>query len=180
MSKLIYHGGEHRVEVIGKDGKSLGKWIAYNDIDSKFAKDHYGNNRHLDNGYYTVSDKTKPYAHKPDANGPYGLHGIIRFNYPGHPGVGLHSGRANAENMPGAQHATHGCIRTTDEAMAEIIKVIANDPLITISVKGNNSHSAHKGKHKHHLHHRNLHKPSGHSDAHSSHAQTKSGHASRH
>ena len=51
-------------------------------------------------------------AHAASANGPYGLHGIIRFDVPGHPGTGVHSGRANARHLPGPEHPTMGCIRT--------------------------------------------------------------------
>ncbi|WP_084462330.1 L,D-transpeptidase [Bradyrhizobium sp. WSM1417] len=156
MSKLIYHGTTHQIELRDDKGASLGSWAAYNNIDSAFAKSNYHSARHLDNGSYKVADTTEPYPHAADSNGPYGSHGIIRFNYPGHPGVGLHSGRADATNMPGPQHATHGCIRTTDEAMETIAGIIKNDPLTTIAVQGNNKHVAKQGAPKHHaIRHKN-------------------------
>ena len=86
MSKLIYDGFNHTIELIGTDGKSLGKWTAYNNINRAFAKKHYHGARHLKNGSYSTVDTTKPHAHAASANGPYGSYDIIRFNYPGHAG----------------------------------------------------------------------------------------------
>ena len=63
-----------------------------------------------------------------------GSYGILRFNVPGHPGIGVHSRRANAAHLPGPPHPTEGCIRTTDDAMRSISDVIRNDPLSTIDV----------------------------------------------
>lgn len=58
----------------------------------------------------------------PSANGPYDLYGIIRFNVPGHPGIGIHAGRTSTRYLPGPQHPTMGCIRTSDAAMLYITK----------------------------------------------------------
>ena len=93
-----------------------------------------------------IQDRHTPTYKEPDANGSYGLHGIIHFHYGhGHRGVGIHSGRANDKNQPGPAHATHGCIRTSDAAMAEIKKVMAKDPLKTVSIIGNSSISVAHG-----------------------------------
>jgi hypothetical protein len=159
MSKLTYNGHAHTIEIFDHRGKSLGKWAAYNNIDHAFAKAHYKSLTHLKDGAYSVQDQHFPYAHSADANGSYGLHGIIRFNYPGHSGVGLHSGRANATNMPGAQHATHGCVRTTDEAMAAIKGIMKGDPITTISIFGNSEHTVRHGMVKHHRPHHTIHGP---------------------
>lgn len=148
MSSLTYDGRTHTVEIFDDSGKSLGRWTAYNNIDRAFAKAHYNSLTHLKDGTYTVQDRNAPHAHPASANGPYGLYGIIRFDYPGHSGVGLHSGRANAAKMPGPQHATHGCIRTTDEAMAAIKDIMSCDPVKSIKVVGNSVQSVTHGNHK--------------------------------
>lgn len=71
-----------------------------------------------------------------------GSYGIIRFNVPGHPGIGVHSGRANARHLPGPAHPTMGCIRTTDEAMKTLKGHITNHPLSTIEILNNSGPSA--------------------------------------
>ena len=156
MSKLVYNGHDHTIELVGADGKSIGKWTAYNNIDHAFAAKNYGGAAHLTDGSYSTVDTSKPHAHVADPNGPYGSHGIIRFNYPGHSGVGVHSGRANAKHAAGPQHATHGCIRTTDAAMKAISDAIASDAVGTVEVKGNSTATATHGAVKHghkHAHH---------------------------
>lgn len=139
----------HALELLDRNGSLLGRWKAYN-IDRKFAKEHYRSFTHLKDGIYTIQDKSIPFRHKSDADGPYGIHGIIRFNYPGHSGIGVHAGRAHAQVMPGAQHATHGCIRTTDDAMLAIMQAIGKDPLQTISIIGNSETSVHHGMSTYH------------------------------
>jgi hypothetical protein len=173
VSKLTYNGHTHTIEIFDDKGASLGKWTAYNNIDHAFAKAHYDSLTHLKNGSYPVQDRQFPHSHAADANGSYGLHGIIRFNYPGHSGVGLHSGRANAKHMPGAQHATHGCIRTTDEAMAAIKIIIAKDPLKNMTVQANNAHAVSHGKVKQPHAHGKLHNAhhGSHHGSHSSHSR---------
>ena len=148
MSSLKFDGHQHRVHLLDKAGHVLGSWTAYNNIDSQFAAAHYHSLRHLENGLYPVQDPVKPHFHQADANGAYGLHGIIRFKYPGHSGVGLHAGRANDVVAPGARHATHGCIRTTDAAMAIIRDIMKNDHLTTIGIVGNNEVSVQHGHHR--------------------------------
>jgi hypothetical protein len=149
MATLKFDGSGHRLEILDKSGTSHGRWPAYNNIDHAFAKAHYGAMTHLHDGVYHVRDKLFPFSHKPDPDGPYGLHGIIRFDYPGHSGVGVHSGRAYAKYMPGPQHATHGCIRTTDTAMRAIRNIMGKDPLLTITIVHNSATSAKHGRCKH-------------------------------
>jgi hypothetical protein len=146
MSYLIYNGVHHTIELTDKSGKSKGKWTAFNNIDSKFATTHYHGLPHLRDGVYAVLDGKSPHRHHHDyANGSFGSYGIIRFNYPGHPGVGVHSGRVHAAQMPGAQHATHGCVRTTNHAMALIKHHMSSDPITNIRIQGNSVISAQRG-----------------------------------
>ena len=146
MSTLIFDGVSHRIEILSNQGLSLGKWTAFNNIDTGFAKLHFGSLTHLKNGIYSIEDRIHPFLNPGDSsNGPFGKYGIIHFTYPGHPGIGIHSGRANAANQPGAAHATHGCIRTTDEAMGAIKAVMENDHLTFLSIIGNDAASVRVG-----------------------------------
>src|ERR1700750_1729477 len=87
MSTLKFDGTSHKIELLDSQGSSKGAWVAYNNIDRAFAKEHYDSLTHLLNGSYDIIDQKQPHSHKADANGPYGLHGIIRFTYPHHSGV---------------------------------------------------------------------------------------------
>lgn len=142
MSKLDFDGAAHLLALVDKNGKVAGTWPAYNNVDS------HATLRHLPNGAFHVQDRIAPHFHVPDANGPYGLYGIIRFNVPGHPGIGVHSGRAHARHLPGPEHPTMGCIRTTDAAMLAISKLIKTDSLTMIEVKRNNATSAQAASHR--------------------------------
>lgn len=130
---LIFDGHTHQITLIGSDGVARGRWAAYNNVD------RHATLTHLQNRTYTVGDQTAPHRHVASANGPYGLHGIIRFNVPGHPGIGVHSGRANARHLPGPAHPTMGCIRTTDEAMRAIAASMAASLVTTIQVTNNSA-----------------------------------------
>jgi hypothetical protein len=150
MSKLIFNGQTHQISLIGDDGKSVGTWAAYNNVDS------HATLTHLANQTYTVQDRTAPHRHHASSNGPYGLHGIIRFSVTGHPGIGVHSGRANAKRLPGPAHPTMGCIRTTDEAMRIIAASIKDAALTTVEVT-NNSASTARAAGRNHSRHRLVH-----------------------
>lgn len=131
MSKLLFDGRKHQILFVDATGNTVGTWAAYNNVDS------HATIRHLPNGTYSVQDQTTPHPHAASANGPYGLYGIIRFNVPGHTGIGVHSGRANARYLPGPQHPTKGCIRTSDDAMREIREQMHRDPITAVEVKNN-------------------------------------------
>jgi hypothetical protein len=136
MAKLIFNGHTHQITLIGDTGEVVGTWAAYNNVDG------HATLTHVQNGSYAVADRQAPRRHRASADGPYGLHGIIRFDVPGHPGIGVHSGRANARNLPGPAHPTMGCIRTSDEAMRTISASMNNNPLTTVEVVDNSSPSA--------------------------------------
>ncbi|EPE7491372.1 L,D-transpeptidase family protein [Cronobacter universalis] len=136
MTKLIFDGVKHELSVINDNGGLISTWCAYNNIDSRIPM------RHLPNGTYSVEDRRSPHYHTPDPEGPYGMYGIIRFTVPGHFGIGLHSGRAHHRQNPGPQHATQGCIRTTDDAMFQIRNIMRLSPLTTIEVRNNSGSEA--------------------------------------
>lgn len=137
MSKLEFDGVRHRLRLVDRQGMVVGTWVAYNNIDS-----HAMIQPHIPNGSYVVRDASRLPPHAANPNGPYGSYGIIRFNVPGHVGVGVHSGRAHASHLPGPPHPTMGCIRTTDAAMKSIKDFMATDPLTVIVVSGNSQSSA--------------------------------------
>jgi len=136
MSKLEFNGSTHQLSLMDGNGKVVGTWAAYNNVDS------HATIKHLQNKAYTVQDTITPRHHAASVNGPYGSYGIIRFNVSGHPGIGVHSGRANARHLPGPMHPTMGCIRTSDEAMLAITNFMKAAPLTTIEVTQNSAGTA--------------------------------------
>ncbi|HEX5484435.1 MAG TPA: hypothetical protein VFX23_00420 [Limnobacter sp.] len=138
MSNLKFDGAKHEIALIGEDGREIGRWVAYNNVDS------HASLRFIPNGTYAMKDTVHSHPHRPDPNGPYGSYGILRFDVPHHVGIGVHSGRALSKYLPGPLHPTMGCIRTTDQAMRAITLHIVNDPLRTIEVKSNADYSAKK------------------------------------
>lgn len=131
MSKLKFDGTSHQISLVNSAGATVGTWAAYNNVDS------HATIRHVNNGSYSVQDQTAAHPHSPNANGPYGSYGIVRFNVPGHPGIGVHSGRADATHLPGPQHPTMGCIRTSDDAMQAITNTMRTDALTSVEVTNN-------------------------------------------
>jgi hypothetical protein len=142
------------------DGSEVGQWHANNVVD------HSATLRFVPNWTYTIDDPIHPHTHDgavdrhgvgvDTINGSYGRFGILRlhpFRADGtpHEGVGVHSGR---DNSGGADHATMGCIRTTDAAMEAITQHIQSDPLDSITVQNNheqsNRHPHRRGDHHHH------------------------------
>lgn len=99
MNLVIYNGVLRQLTLVDKQGKTIGTWSAYNNIDS-----HATIQPHIPDGSYAVQDRSRPHPHAANPNGPYGSYGIIRLNVPGH--VGVHSGRANARHLPGPPHPT--------------------------------------------------------------------------
>ena len=60
MSRLVFDGNSHTIELIDCAAQSRGKWIAYNNIDHAYAKAHYHSALHLNNGVYQVLDQFRP------------------------------------------------------------------------------------------------------------------------
>jgi hypothetical protein len=131
MSTMTFDGQTHQITLRNRAGAVTGTWPAFNNID------RHATLNHLPDGTYAFQDTIRPHPHPASPNGPYGSYGILRFNVPGHVGIGVHSGRADSAHLPGPQHPTEGCIRTTDAGMAAIAAAIRTDPLSTISVQNN-------------------------------------------
>ncbi|WP_370661587.1 L,D-transpeptidase family protein [Massilia aquatica] len=139
MSTLVFNGSTHKIHLYDNDTTLIGSWVAYNNVIRAATLTH------IPNGRYMSQDRSSPKHHVRDANGMYGLHGIVRFFVPGHEGIGVHSGRLHHPTNPGPRHPTKGCIRTTDEAMAVIVDHMRTSPITTVRVEhncGTHSHSA--------------------------------------
>jgi hypothetical protein len=78
----------------------------------------------------------RPTTHPDDGeDSAYGSHGNYIFTVPDRTDMGIHSGRKNKEDKAGRkgpQHATMGCIRTTDEGVAALAKVVKKDFVLTV------------------------------------------------
>ncbi|NHZ60778.1 hypothetical protein [Massilia genomosp. 1] len=131
MPALAFNGATHLIHLYDNDTTLIGSWEAYNNVDSRATLTH------IPNHSYMMQDRTSPKHHVRDANGMYGLHGIVRFFVPGHQGIGVHSGRRHYRTNPGQKHWTKGCICTTDEAMAVIVEHMRNSPLTAVRVEHN-------------------------------------------
>ena len=139
MSVLTFDGQTHTVTILDKTGKVIATGPANNRTDS------HATLQFVPNGSYNVQDQTATHRHggtHDTVNGEYGSYGIIRFNVPGHDGVGLHAGRATvADKTPqraiGPDHVTQGCIRTNEAVMGSAAGVMKDDPITSMVVVNN-------------------------------------------
>lgn len=128
MSTLAYDDVTHILTLFSSTGERLGAWTAHNNAASNSG------------GVFpagTFEFSWHAQHEGGNADGAYGSYGNFIFEVPGRTGMGVHSGRsaqADRRGRSGTQHATMGCIRTTDRAMAQILAIHARDPLTTLSV----------------------------------------------
>jgi RHS repeat-associated protein len=148
LSSLTFDKTTHTLTLYSKDGKILGKWDAYNNVDHRAKGDLPKNGVGVGVYNFVDTDIKAPHKHG-DAvdkngipvdskNGEYGENGIFRieeFTDPEgdtHTDIGVHAGR---EDKGGPMHPTMGCIRTTGDAMDEIVETAKDDPLTTLTVQ---------------------------------------------
>ncbi len=145
MSELVFDGATRQVLLIDSNGNTVGSWPANNVVEQ--VGSHL---RFVPNGTHILVDRSMPHRHAgsdrhgiplDSARGSYGSHGIVRLApIQGHDGIGVHSGRAgvpDGRRRMGPDHATQGCIRTTDEAMRVIEQTMRTDALRSITVRNN-------------------------------------------
>jgi hypothetical protein len=131
-STLDYDGASRRLTLTRSDG-TVQQFPANNNA----QRNSRGNweDGTFQYGYH----KSHPEDSSPE--GAYGSYGIHVFQVPGAEGIGVHSGRENTPDQlgrPGVDHATRGCIRTTDEGVAAINDAIsADDPVTHITIRNN-------------------------------------------
>lgn len=133
--RLIFNGVAHIIILLNDDETTVMAWTAYNRIDS-----YIQGLKFLRNGMYDIIDQYRPhlnYNNEDTENRVYGPYGIIRFNYPGHSDVGVHSGRTHVPHEPGPYYMTNGCIRTTNDAMRVIKNNMQLMPLYSIKIRHN-------------------------------------------
>ena len=107
--------------------------------------DSHADLQFVPNGSYAVLDTKASPRHggtHDTIDGEYGSYGIIRFNVPGHTGIGIHAGREKtADRTPqrsmGPDHVTQGCIRTDEATMQALTILMMTDPLDSITVISN-------------------------------------------
>jgi hypothetical protein len=61
-----------------------------------------------------------------------------------HKGLGVHAGRfgkPDGAHHLGPFHSTHGCVRTSEQAMRLISAAIAKDPLGVLEIRNNGNRS---------------------------------------
>jgi hypothetical protein len=130
MSTLEFDRAKCTITLLSSSGEvSSGPFEAYNNVDSH-SKGPWPDGTYQYQTYVS-------HAELADPDSEYGSFGIFIFAVPQRTGMGVHSGREEVPdglNRTGPQHCTLGCIRTTDEAMSEFLRVSSNDPLISITV----------------------------------------------
>ena len=130
MSTLAFARGNEQLTLRASDGSVLGTWDAANFVDSR-SKGIWPNGQY--NFAYYVDHPDDP----PES--AYGSHGILIFEVPGREGMGVHSGRQGVPDgfgRSGFEHCTMGCVRTTDDAMAQLIRTHQMDPIASIVIAG--------------------------------------------
>lgn len=133
MSNLLYDARIHEMTLWNRYNQKIGSWQAHNLVDS------HSTLAFLENGTYPFLDISIPHRHgSPDDtdDGKFGPYGIFRIVYPGHQGIGVHSGR-RLHTPNGPAYWTNGCVRTTDAAMKAIFDTAKDDPLTTLTIIGN-------------------------------------------
>jgi hypothetical protein len=129
MSALRFDRVAELISLTRQDGSQVGSWPAANNVAS-------GSKPFPDGQWAFAYHKDHPEDPGPDS--AYGSYGIFIFTVPGRTGLGVHSGRASVPDglgRVGPEHATNGCIRTTDDATLAILTLTATDALTTLTVE---------------------------------------------
>ena len=129
MSSLQFDREANELTLLNADGTRIGNWNAANNVDS------HSKGIWPDGEYDFERCKTHP-DDAPDS--AYGSSGIFIFTVPGREDMGVHSGRESVPDGLGRRgflHCTMGCVRTTDEAMAQLVLTHRTDPIATIDIE---------------------------------------------
>jgi RHS repeat-associated protein len=118
LSTLVFDRATGTLSAFDKDNNFLFSCTAGNQTPKNYPPGRWPNGTYP-YGYHN--------PHPADPNGPFGNDGIFVFIVPGRdPGMGVHSGRAN---KGGPSAPTHGCVRTNDNCMDQIVDLNGKDPL---------------------------------------------------
>lgn len=128
LSSAIYDNATHTLTIFDNDGNIVGSYPAYNNTTST-SRGPWAP------GTYTYDQYV---SHQGGPDSPYGSNGAFEFNVPGCIGCEIHSGRQNipdGRGRRGPQHATNGCIRTTDAGTKKLLDLQnSGDPLTVLQV----------------------------------------------
>jgi hypothetical protein len=130
-STLDYDGATHQLTLTRGDG-TVQQFPASNNA-------QHDSGGRWPNGTFDYERHT---AHPDDStDSAYGSHGNYIFTVPGRDDMGVHSGRESVPDQlgrSGVDHATLGCIRTTDDGTAAIGDAMtSDDPVTSITVRNN-------------------------------------------
>jgi RHS repeat-associated protein len=129
LSSLIFNPSTGTLTVVNGAGATVANFPAGNNTTSSSRGAWQPGT--YEYGYHRTHPDDGP-------NSAFGSHGVFVFDVRGCKGCGVHSGRADvpdAKGRRGPQHATHGCIRTTDDATELIDELNRHgDPLTGLTV----------------------------------------------
>jgi hypothetical protein len=132
-STLDYDGATNRLTLTRGDG-TVQEFPAGNNTDGS-------SQGRWPNGTFHYERHATHSREDDSPDGKYGSHGNYIFTVPGHEDMGVHSGRADRRDRAGrsgVNHATFGCIRTTDKGTAAIQDAMTSGDLVTkITVRNN-------------------------------------------
>jgi hypothetical protein len=118
---LIFCKNLKRLYIYDGNGKLVGVFPAANNVETGYS--------HFPNGiwYHDNNWNNNP-------NPGTDQYGFFGFPVPGHPDFGIHSGRVGETDgygKSGWEYCTHGCIRTTQEAMFMLLylECVEGDPV---------------------------------------------------
>jgi len=164
-SYLVFNRATQTLTLYSRAGAYVGSWSASNRADSSAKIDplhgqykfmdrksphfHPGQTQTLkEKGEAVLDKKGKPIKIPVDsAKGSYGAGGIFRLNdfsdtQGGHAGVGVHAGKVGVTSpggLTGWETPTHGCVRTTPEAIQQITDTAKTDSLTSLYALNGNS-----------------------------------------
>ena len=129
LSSVRFNAITGTLVVYSGTGKALGTFSASNNVDSRAPAGPApaGIFAYVSHQAHTESN----------SSGQFGSNGNFVFDFPNGSGIGVHScraGQCDKAGRCGYQHATSGCIRTTDDATSLLNSLELNDPLISIQV----------------------------------------------
>jgi RHS repeat-associated protein len=136
LSYLVFIRRAKTITLYDRNGNIVGSWEAGNRTCSGRPE--------FPNGIWPFA-RPNPHPESAYPGSSYGSYGDLLFYLPpNYSGYALHSGQEGwadaardeqgfAQNF-GPQHCTYGCIRTTDEAMEQILQTHASDPLTYMAV----------------------------------------------
>lgn len=128
LSYVIYDRAAGNIQIFSGMGELLGSYPASNNV-TKGAPAGA-----VPEGVFEFSHYM---SHDGSASSAFGSNGNFVFNFPNGSGIGIHSGRegvCDKANRCGVDHATQGCIRSTDAATSVLKGLLTTDPLTSIIV----------------------------------------------